>query len=95
MHLKMGYREKSKENIFMIYNWQILNCFTLWSRISQLPEFEALKFPLIQLANGMLNLFWTEKHFPLFLKFFETIREIAKDSYYIPMIKYLLKMLSS
>lgn len=94
-HLKMGYREKSKENIFMIYNWQIYFCFSLWTKISQVPGFEQLKYPIIQLVLGQLNLFWTEKYFPLFLKFFEIVRSIGGDSEYVPVYKLLFKMLES
>jgi hypothetical protein len=93
--MKFGYREKSKENIFMIYNWQIFNCFQLWTKISTLPDFTQLQFPILQLILSMVGLFWTEKHFPLFLKFFTLVREIAKGQSYIPIIRYLIKMLQA
>ena len=83
VHLKMGFREKSQENIFMIYNWQYLNQIKLWSKCLEIEELAQLSYPLVQVVTGILSLYWTDQWFPFYIHLLQILNRFQNQQHIV------------
>ena len=98
LHLKNCMKERTKENIFKIYNWQFLNSIRLWlSAIGAYPDkndLGRLAHPLIEITLGILRFYPNVKYAPFRLHLIEYMNDFSRKSgVYIPVTAYLLEML--
>ena len=98
IHLKNCMKERTKENIFKLYNWQFLNCIRLWfaavGAYSAPEDLGKLAHPLIEITHGILKFYPNVRYAPLRIHLIEYLNEFSyKSGIYIPVVEYLFEML--
>jgi len=98
LHLKNCMKERTRENIFKIYNWQFLNAIRLWfSAIGAYPDKDdlgRLAHPLIEVTIGILKFYPNVKYAPFRLHLISCLSDFSRKSgLYIPITPFLFEML--
>lgn len=91
-------KERTKENIFKIYNWQFLNSIRLWfGAIGAYPDKDdlgRLAHPLIEITLGILKFYPQVRYAPFRLHLIEYLNDFSrKSNLFIPVSSLLLEML--
>jgi hypothetical protein len=94
VYLKSLMTTKNINNIHKLYNWQLVNTLRLWARLALEPQLSDLIYPIVQVIDGLINLFFTVKYYPLILHLVSLLNEISAASHTaVPVFKTLIKML--
>lgn len=96
VYLKSLMANKKESNIHKLYNWQLINTLRLWARLAIDSDVMAdLVYPIVQIIEGLLDLFFTAKYFPLMLHLVNLLNEIAAaKGLVVNCTRSLLRMLS-
>ncbi len=98
VHLKNCMKERTKENVHKIYNWQFLNCIRLWFQVigafSEQDDLGKLIHPLIEITIGILKFFPNPKYAPLRLHIIDYLMDFTyKSGIYIPVVGYIFELM--
>jgi len=91
-------KERTKENIHKIYNWQFLNAIRLWfAAIGAYPDKDdlgRLAHPLIEVTLGILKFYPNIKYSPFRLHLIDALNDFGRKSgLYVPVTSFLFEML--
>jgi nucleolar complex protein 2 len=98
IHLKNCMKERTKENVHKIYNWQLLNCIRIWFAVigayPAMDDLGKLSHPLIEISYGILKFYPNPRYAPLRLHLLNYLDEFSyKSNIYIPTIHYYFELL--
>lgn len=98
IHLKNCMKDRNKENIFKLYNWQFLNIIRLWFVvIGSYPDKDdlgRLAHPLIETTLGIFKFYPQAKYAPFRLHLIDFLNEFMhKTNIYIPVVSLALSLL--
>ncbi|VDM80767.1 unnamed protein product [Strongylus vulgaris] len=94
--------KKRKDMVRTIYNWQMMQCLYLWTRVVSkahgVHDCEAiceLSYPLTQLVHGVLKLYHSLRYLPLRLHCISLLIQLqANCGVYIPSLTLAVELLS-
>lgn len=98
VHLKNCMKERTKENVHKIYNWQFLNCIRLWFAVigayPGMDDLGKLAHPLIEISFGILKFYPHPRYAPLRLHLIGYLDEFSyKSNIYIPTMHHLFELM--
>jgi nucleolar complex protein 2 len=98
VHLKNCMKERTKDNVHKIYNWQFLNCIRLWFAVigayPGMDDLGKLAHPLIEISFGILKFYPHPRYAPLRIHMLSYLDEFSfKSSIYIPTMHYYFEIM--
>ncbi|GET87877.1 hypothetical protein, conserved [Leishmania tarentolae] len=101
IYLRAALQQQTQSNVRAVVNWQYLNALRTWGAVvstySEPNQLGPLIHPVVQIATALMDLFSSPRMFPMHLQIIEVLNHISSraDGLYIPVVPYLLRILTS
>ncbi|KII68683.1 Nucleolar complex protein 2 [Thelohanellus kitauei] len=90
---------KTKKNNQDFFNWSTIAKIDVWTRLlasnPPIPQFEDLKYPVIEITFAIMRLNNSPKYFPAHAHYLRFLLRLASKDHYVPLIPSILKILLS
>lgn len=100
IYLRQALQSQTQSNVRAVFNWQYLNALRTWglvvSTYHEPKQLGPLIHPVVQIAQGMMDLFSSPRMFPMHLHVIEMLNHLSERSgVYVPVSSYVLRILTS